>query len=284
VTIEEALKSAQEEFRSQNVSSSSRLDAELLLGKVLGKNKTELIFLSKMQLSTKDAKYFSELVARRKSGEPVAYILGQRDFYKSTFEVGPGVLIPRPETEHIVEDVVEYAKTHTVTRILDLGTGSGCIGLSCLLELSSARLVGVEKSAMALGYARRNGIEMGLDSRVQWLEGDVENVVLQMEPGFFDVVVANPPYIGLEEEVQPGVFNFEPHEALFSPNRGFSHLESWAKVAIPRLRPGGLLVFEFGSGQGVEILYVFEKTQAFEEPRIRKDLAGLDRRLWATRK
>ncbi|MBX9768790.1 MAG: peptide chain release factor N(5)-glutamine methyltransferase, partial [Bdellovibrionales bacterium] len=263
---------------------SNRLDAELLLGEVLGKSKTELILLSKNELTDEQNQNFLSLVERRKAGEPVAYILGRRDFYKSTFFVGPGVLIPRPETEHIVEDVVEYASTHEVKRILDLGVGTGCIGLSCLLELPEAMLVGIEKSEEALEFAEKNADALDLSNRVEWLEGDVEEYAEDINPEPFDVIVANPPYIGRGDTVMPAVVKYEPHQALFSKNDGYYHLQSWAKVAIPRLRPGGLLVFEIGAGQGPQILNFFEKTQAFEELRIKKDLAGLDRRLWGIRK
>lgn len=283
MNIEEALRFAEAEFNSANVGTSNRLDAELLLSEVLQKDKIQLILMAKSELNDHQHQNFFALVERRKAGEPVAYILGRREFFKSTFFVGPGVLVPRPETEHLVEDVVEYAKTHQVTQILDIGVGSGCIGLSCLLELPMATLVGIEKSDAALVFAEKNADLLGLSNRVEWLEGDVEEYAEDLNPALFDVIVSNPPYIGRGDSIMPDVFKFEPHEALFSKNQGFYHLESWAKVAIPRLRPKGLLVFEIGAGQGPQILDFFEKTQAFEELRIKKDLAGLDRRIWAIR-
>lgn len=283
MTIDQALRSAADEFRSQNVSSSPRLDAELLLGSVLKKSKTELMLERSKELTTTEMTAFLALVERRKTLESIAYILGEREFYKSTFQVGPGVLVPRPETELIVEDVAEFSKARLVKKILDLGVGSGCLGLSCLVDNSEATLVGVEISEAALGFAKKNAKALGLESRVQWIHGDVDVVRSTLPAGDFDVVVSNPPYIGRDEEIDPGVKKFEPHGALFSENRGLEHLQSWAKVAIQCLKPGGLMVFEIGAGQGAEILSFFEKTRAFEDLRIKQDLAGLDRRVWGLR-
>jgi release factor glutamine methyltransferase len=271
-------------FFTEKGFSSPRLDAELLLSHALNWERIKLYTHYDYPMSEKELSASRELVKRRATGEPIAYILGARDFYKAKFIVAPGVLIPRPETELLVEATVEWIRTNEIKfpHVVDLGTGSGCIGLSILYDLPDANLIAVDVSDAALAIAGQNADAQGLSERVKFRKANASDLDAQeVEKSFgspIDVVVANPPYIAPDDnEVEANVKKFEPAEALFSTGDGLEHIRDWAKKAGELLRPGGFVMFEIGCDQGPAARDIFSNLQCFDRIEVIKDLSKLDR-------
>ncbi|MBV2168544.1 MAG: peptide chain release factor N(5)-glutamine methyltransferase [Bdellovibrio sp.] len=263
-----------------------RLDAELLLAHGLKLDRIQLYLRFDQPMKEDELVVLRELVRRRASGEPVAYILGYRDFYKYRFEVNSSVLIPRPETEHIVEEVLSWVKTNDDTiGILDLGAGSGCIGLSLLKELPNARLVSVDMSESALVVAKRNAQALEVSDRVKFVHADAaqwETIlsVYKEWTGFdkIDVLVSNPPYIAPQDpQVEENVRKFEPSTALFAEDNGLALLKSWSQLYGSQLNTPGLMLMEMGMSQGAAMREHFQNLKIFNEINVIKDLSGHDR-------
>lgn len=263
-----------------------RLDAELLLAHGLKLDRIQLYLRFDQPMKEDELVVLRELVRRRASGEPVAYILGYRDFYKYRFEVNSSVLIPRPETEHIVEEVLSWVKTNDGTiGILDLGAGSGCIGLSLLKELPNARLVSVDMSESALVVAKRNAQTLEVSDRVKFVHADAaqwETIlsVYKEWTGFdkIDVLVSNPPYIAPQDpQVEENVRKFEPSTALFAEDNGLALLKSWSQLYGSQLNTPGLMLMEMGMSQGAAMREHFQNLKIFNEINVIKDLSGHDR-------
>lgn len=270
-----------------------RLDAELLIAHGLKLERIQLYMKYDQPLNETELATCRELVRRRITGEPVAYILGYRDFFGHRFEVNSATLIPRPETEHLVEEVQKFAKDKDKAwTVLDLGCGSGCIGLSILMELPLAKLITVDVSAKALEVARRNAESLGVLDRVQFIEADAGNADLVMESfkkfmgqDALDILVSNPPYIadgdpGVEENVK----KFEPNSALYAEENGLALLKSWSSSYVGFLSPAALVVMEMGLTQGSEMKTHFEKLGPFNEVRVIKDLSGHDRVIYGVKR
>ncbi len=271
-------------FFNEKGLSSPRLDAELLLAHALNWERIKLYTHYDYPMSDSDLTTSRELVKRRAQGEPIAYILGSRDFYKAKFIVAPGVLIPRPETELLVEEAVLWIKKSNLEspRIVDLGSGSGCIGFSVLHDVPGATLLSVDISETAVAIAKKNADALGLADRVRFLRSSVDDLnqalVEQKLEGFVDAVLANPPYIAPDDtQVEANVKKYEPAEALFSTGDGLNHIRSWAKKASEIIRPGGFVMFEIGCDQGPEARDIFLKLECFDKIEVIKDLSKLDR-------
>ncbi|WP_413292057.1 peptide chain release factor N(5)-glutamine methyltransferase [Bdellovibrio sp. HCB185ZH] len=263
-----------------------RLDAELLFAHSLKLERIQLYLKFDQPLSEAELSGLRELVRRRGQGEPVAYILGYRDFYKSRFEVSPATLIPRPETEQIVEEVLAWAKDKDQAyTLLDLGTGTGCLGLSILKELPNAKLVSVDVSADAIAVAKRNAESLGLADRVEFVNADASNVDLVMAScrnfmgqNTIDILVSNPPYIANNDPaVQENVRKFEPSTALFAEDNGLALLKSWSKAYAPYLSSESVMMMEMGMSQGSVMQSYYSDLNIFKNVRVLKDLSGLDR-------
>ena len=213
---------------------------------------------------------FDELIARREKREPVSHLIGRRAFYEHEFEVTRDVLDPRPETELLVLE----ALAHPFERVLDLGTGSGCILLSLLAARDAATGVGVDASEQALIVARRNANALQLQQRCHLFQSDwFTNVT-----GRFDLIVSNPPYITAEEmdELSPEVRQFEPHFALTDGADGLTAYRAILERAREFLKPGGRLLFEIGASQGARVRELMEKA-GFAEVNVLIDLDSRDR-------
>ena len=250
-------------------SDTPRLDAELLMAHALGIGRDRLILDDPHGEAPAE---FGRLIERRSAGEPVAYITGHRAFWTIDLEVGPGALVPRPDSETLIAAAVEhFAGTPGPRRILDLGTGPGTLLLAALDEWPRASGIGTDASETALGYARRNAVRLGLTDRAEfrlgnWAEGIDER---------FDLILCNPPYVPDSAETGPGVVEYEPHEALFAGPEG---LEAYRRIApdIPRLlAPGGLAAVEIGFDQAESAAPILER--GLLSARIAPDLAGRPR-------
>jgi release factor glutamine methyltransferase len=226
-----------------------KLDAELLLGHVLGRPRTWLWTHHDTGISDEDVAPFVALLRRREHREPIAYLLGEWEFYARPFTVTPAVLVPRPETELLVEAVLRWADTHPVRRIADIGTGSGIIAVTLALELPNAEIYAVDLSADALATARGNAARHGVGERITFFQGDL----LAPLPTdlSLDIIVANLPYITDEDMagLMPEVRDYEPEMALRGGADGLALVLRLITDSPVCLRPGGLLALEVGDGQ-----------------------------------
>ena len=240
----EALQAAR--VRLAATSRNPRRDAEVLLAHLLGWDQAALLTHPERLLSPAEAVQFESFVTRRAACEPMQYILGAQEFFGLLFEVSPAVLIPRPETEHLVEAVLKHVGREAGTRILDVGTGSGAIAVALAHSLPGSHVTAVDISPAALEVARRNAERHGVLERMMFVESDLLAVVDGVD---FDLVVSNPPYVADGDVLEPQVFQFEPHSALYAGPTGLEVYERLIPQACKVLKPDGWLILEIGFGQ-----------------------------------
>ena len=259
------------------ISDTPRLDAELLMAHALGVERQDVL-LDPARYDVPE--HYAHLIARRMAHEPIAYIVGYRDFWTLRIAVGPGVLIPRPDSETLVEACLDVARERGAgwpSRVLDLGTGPGTLLLAVLSEFPAATGLGVDMSEQALAYARDNAADLGLAGRTAFQSGDWTDGI----DGPFDVILCNPPYIGADEQLMSDVADHEPPGALFAGPDG---LDDYRRIIpeLPRLlAPGGAAILEIGATQHILVSDLAE-TAGFAVA-CRQDLAGRDRALLLTR-
>lgn len=276
--LRQAIQNAVQRLQDAHVGS-PRMNAELLAMFVLGCDRAYLYAHGDRGLTKDEVARYDEALGERARGLPAQYITGHQEFWGMDLIVSPAVLIPRPETEHVVETVLVLARDRAPHRVVDVGTGSGCIALALAKELSGAEIHATEVSGEALEIARANAARHQLEQRIQFHQTDL---LAGMEEGTFDYVVSNPPYIGESEAetVEAQVRRFEPHQALFA---GPSGLEVFARV-IPQaqkvLQPGGWLVMEMGHSSRERVC---ELLVDWEEIRVTNDLQGIARVVAARR-
>lgn len=248
----------------------ARIDAQILFQHATGLNRAWLIAHDQDEVEPEHARAFGELAARRHAGEPVAYILGMREFYGRDFHVTPDVLIPRPETELLVE--LALARAPQSGRVLDLGCGSGCIPLTLKLERPDLTVTAVDVSAAALSVARDNARH--LQANVRFVESDWFTA---LHGTMFDLIVSNPPYIEQHDtHLQQGDLRFEPRHALTDEGDGLVHIRQIIARAHLHLSCGGWLLFEHGWDQGAASRELLEKA-GYAEVQSWRDLAGHER-------
>ena len=256
------------------VSDTPRLDAELLMAHALGVERQALL-LDPARFAVPDG--FADLVTLRMRHEPIAYILGHRDFWTIRLSVGPGVLIPRPDSETLIEAAIDHFGATGPKRILDLGTGPGTLLYAALSEWPAASGLGVDASRIALDYASENALVLGLEGRTELMFGDWGAQVA----GQFDLILCNPPYIADSEELMPDVADHEPESALFA---GADGLDDYRRI-IPDLQrlllPDGIAILEIGHTQHMSVRELAET--AGLKVACRQDLGGRDRALLLTR-
>ena len=258
-------------------STSPRLDVELLLGKVISLDRVGLVMDADRPLAKEELAGYKALHARRRAGEPVAYLLGVREFYGRRFRVDKRVLVPRPDTEALVDDALERTRPlYLSARVLDLCTGSGCVAISIARERPTMRVMASDVSAGALVLARENALRLGAVN-LTFLKSDLF-AAFEGSPRRFDLVTANPPYIAADEmpTLAVDVKNFEPHLALTPGPEGLEMLRRIVAEAPRFLNPGGALAVEVGAGQAPAVAALFEAA-GFSDIRRRKDLGGHER-------
>ena len=269
------------EYLAEKGVESARLDAEHLLASVLAVGRLEMYLQHERPMTPGELERFRPLLKRRGRREPLQYILGRQGFRELDLEVGPGVLIPRPETEQLVELVLTWAGDRRDLVALDVGTGSGAIALSLLVEGPFARVVGSDASADALAWAARNRASAGMDSRLELREGRLFATLHAGET--FDAVVSNPPYVAEADRggLQPEVADWEPEQALFAGEDGLAVLRELVPGAAAALKPGGLLALEIGEGQAEGVVELVDGAGAYEDTTVHRDLAGRKRMVTA---
>ncbi len=272
-TIREALQHATAQLEA--TSPSARLDAEVLLSHVLNIPRARLLADSHRSLAARELNTYEQLIARREALEPVAYLVGHKEFYGFDFLLDRRVLVPRPETELVVERALEWARRRAspVRTLADIGTGSGCLAITLALLLPTATVYAIDLSPAALEVARLNAVRHKVDQRIMLLQGAGS----QPLPQAVELIVANPPYTVLVE-VDENVRRWEPHLALDGgAERGFAIPAQIMGEAQRRLLPGGALFMEIGAWQGQQALSAAQRLFPQARVTIDQDLAGLDR-------
>src|SRR5579872_537070 len=274
-----AIQEATEKLRSAGLPDARR-DAELLLLHVLRRDRAYLLAHPELVLSCRELSPYYEMLQQRCSGKPMQYITGHQEFWGLDFLVTPAVLIPRPETEHSVEAVLELVKAGEIPnaaapRILDVGTGSGAIALSLAHELPQARVIACDISLTALEVARNNAIRLDLVEKVEFLESDLLSTLLPQDAGQFSIVVSNPPYVADDDPaVEAQVRNFEPARALFAGPTGNAIYERLIPQVREALMAGGWLVLEIGAQNEAGVR---DLLRGWERVEVRPDLRGIPR-------
>lgn len=264
-------------------SASPRLDAEVLLGFVLGWERSRLFLHPERELTEEEAEGYGRLLARRREGEPVAYIIGEKEFWSISLRVDPRVLIPRPDTEILVEEALRLLppRGDRAPRLLEVGVGSGAVSIALAASRGDVRLIATDVSAAAVALARDNAAAAGVSGRIDFL---VCSLFAGLR-GPFDGIVSNPPYIADHEfaDLPPEARRYEPPGALRGgPDGTFFHREIIAG-AEGLLRPGGFLALEIGAGQRHILEELLRRSRAYDSVSFRGDYAGRDRVLRARR-
>lgn len=264
-------------FESKEVSASARLDAELLLAKVLDFGRMKLYTHFDRPMSDQELSDYRALIKRRAAGEPVAYILGSKGFWEIELKVDSRVLIPRPETEVLVEEALKRLDEDADARVIDVGTGSGAIALALADARPNLRIAATDISPDALAVAGENADALKLSKRVHFVEGDlIESVSSDFFP--CQMIVSNPPYIGEDErdEIMVDVKGFEPEFALFSGPDGLDVIRRLVPLSFDALDAGGHFLCEIGYQQGEAVEQIL-KEAGFVKTSIRQDYARHDR-------
>jgi release factor glutamine methyltransferase len=274
VQLRQALHSAIAQLETSGIEE-PRISAEVLIFHVLGCDRAYLFAHPERELSEAEQAEYDRLASRRASGEPLQYLTGHQEFWKADFLVSPAVLIPRPETEHIIEAVLDLVRkfpSGKPLKLIDVGTGSGAIAVSLARELPQAEVHAVDLSEAALCVARRNAER--LHARVCFARSDVLEAVAR--DGSFDFVVSNPPYVGLNEadKVQEVVKDYEPHMAVFAGDEGLDVIRRLIPQAFEALRPGGWLLIEIGFSMEKAVI---ELLKGWKNVHSVADLAGIPR-------
>ncbi len=284
-TAEQVLRSATETLLKAGCDT-PRLDAEVLLMDTLSWERAELVSRTGDVVGQQQLTAFLQRIRRRKAREPVAHILGRKEFWSLEFCVSDQVLVPRPDSEVLIETCLRHFadRNHEPLRILDLGTGSGCLILTLLTEFPNATGLAIDVSCEALSIASSNAVRHGLSERVTFLEGDWYDAIDRShERQKFDLIVANPPYISTAElaGLMPEVTNFEPRIALDGGENGLAAYETIIFAAPDFLVNNGALALELGFGQA-ESVSLLLRAQSFIDIGLQKDLAGFERCAIAT--
>jgi release factor glutamine methyltransferase len=275
-TIARVLRWAAEDLIRRGVNDSPRLDAELLLGHATGLDRVRLIVDGARPLAPDELTRFRELITRRRRSEPVAYILGEREFYGLRFSVNQHVLIPRPDTETLVNVALERtSRNNLFGRALDACTGSGCVAVAFALERPTWFVTGSDISEDALGVARQNALKLGAVWNVSFRQSDL---LADVGAERFDLITANPPYVPDAEvpTLSPDIRNYEPSGALLGGPDGLSLLRRLVKAAPALLAPGGVLAVEVGAGQAERVAKGLG-AYGFTDVQRARDYGGIDR-------
>ena len=297
-TVGRLLEWTQKFFEKKGIAQ-PRLEAEILLAHALGTERIGLYLAYEQEVETDARARFREWVQRRAEGEPTRYLVGGCEFMSLAFKIGPGCLIPRPETELLVEEVMARcgkkrgcapaaegasAAVAAVT-VIDLCTGCGCVAVSVAVHVPESRVMATDLSSSALAMARVNAAAHGVADRVAFLEGDLYEALEAAGAAPADFLLANPPYVAEAEweALQPEIRNHEPREALVAGPEGTEVIERIVRGAPAYLKPGGTLLVEIGASQGPAVRDLAAGVCGLVDVEIRKDYAGHDRMLVARR-
>ena len=258
----------------ENLIKNPYLDSEMLLSKALKIKRENLLTNLNMKLKNKDIIKFNKLIERRRKKEPIAYILGYKSFWKSNFKVNQDVLIPRPETEHVIEEVLKIIPKSASYNILDVGTGSGCLIVSIILERQRSRGTAIDISKNAINIAKYNAKIQHIENRIKFINSDIDKIYINK----YDLIVSNPPYIDKigYNNLDLSVKGYEPSEALLGGNSGTIVIEKVIKKSSFVLKNNGLLAMEIGQGQYFKVSKIL-KNNRFRISKVIKDYQKIKR-------
>ena len=259
---------------------SAKLDSEILMSKVINKNREFVILNSNYLIGLDYLSHFKNLIEQRSKGKPIAYILGKKSFWKNEFEVSESCLIPRPDTELIIESVLDFSKYKKKLKVLDIGVGSGCMLLSILDEKKDFYGVGVDICKKSLNMSKINAFKLGLDKRVKFFKSDVDN----FKYGKYDLIISNPPYINNKnlKYLEKDVIKFEPKIALDGGIDGLSEIRKIIVKSSELIKIGGKLILEIGFDQKENVRKILINN-GFYINKILKDYAKNDRCIISTK-
>tara|TARA_B100000963_G_scaffold147281_1_gene128225 strand:- start:262 stop:1101 length:840 start_codon:yes stop_codon:yes gene_type:complete len=272
MNIQTALKKGQLILRNNNIQS-AQLDSEILMSEAIKKDKKFIILNSDEEIKKRELNYFDFLINERAKRKPVAYITKKKDFWKYEFFVNENVLIPRPDTEILIEQVLEITKNKSKLKILDIGIGSGCILLSILKEKKNSRGVGIDLSSKTLKISRFNSHKLRVGNRLRLYKSNIDN----FHTGKYDLIISNPPYISkvklkcLEKDI-----NFEPRQALDGGFDGLSEIRKIIDKSSRLIKTKGFLILEIGFDQKIKVKRILQK-KGFYIKKIVKDLSNNNR-------
>jgi len=261
-------------FLKEKKIKTSDLDSQILMSKAINKEKKFIILNFNKKLSKKNLEYFYNLIDQRANGKPIAYLVEKKDFWKYEFLVSKDVLIPRPDTEIIIEQVLELTKNKNKLNFLDIGVGSGCLLLSILKEKKSFYGTGIDISNKCLSITRVNGHKLGVINRVKLFKSDIDNFQYDK----YDLIISNPPYIKKNDlkYLEKGIVGFEPKKALDGGVDGLSEIRKVINKSSELLKKNGLLILEIGFDQKNKVKRILQNKK-FYIKKIVKDLSNNDR-------
>ena len=267
-------------FLKKNKIKSAELDCELLLSKVLKLSRKNIILSQKQEVSQKKFLHFKNLINLRALGKPMAYLVGTKEFWKYNFFVSEDVLIPRPDSELIVEKVLELTRNKSKLKVLDIGSGSGCLILSILKEKKDFKGIGIDISKKSLEISKFNALKLGISNRVKFFKSDIDNFV----SGKYDLIVSNPPYIKSVDlkYLERDVIKYEPKIALNGGIDGVSEIRKVIKKSSELIKVNGKLVLEIAFNQKIKVKELLNK-KGFYVNKIFKDYANNDRCIICTK-
>ena len=276
--LEYALQKANEILKNRKISPS--IDSELLMSKVINKERKFVILNLDKQINKKDYLYFKKLIFERARGKPLAYLTGKKTFWNYEFEINENVLIPRPDTEIIIEEVLQIYKNKDNINFLEIGVGSGCILLSILKEKKHFKATGIDISSECLKMSKTNANKLKVENRVKFFKSDID----KYNNGKYDLVISNPPYIKKLDlkYLEKDIFNFEPKLALEGGLDGLSEIRKVISKASELIKINGKLILEIGFNQKNEVKKIL-RNEGFYVNRVVKDLSRLDRCIISTK-
>ena len=275
ITVLESINLSSEYLKNKGIES-PRINAELLLAHILSCKRLNLYLSFEKPLTEEELQKYRELLRRRSKFEPLQYIIGKVEFYGIDFKVNPSVLIPRQETEILIETIIGQYDKHDTLRILDIGTGSGNIAISLAKNLDNSVITALDISEEALKTANENALLNSVNDRTEFIRFDF--LKEEFKRNEFDVVVSNPPYIAIEEfeTLRPELKEYEPKVALTDYNSGFLFYEIISNKSNHLLKPGGKLFFEVGKGQSSKVTEIMTKNN-FQNINATKDYLNIER-------
>jgi len=268
-----------EDLKRNNIVS-YRLDSEILMSKVLNKKREYVILNPDTKINTTQSNNFKNLIYQRSCGKPIAYLVGKKEFWNYEFKVSQDVLIPRPDTEILIEEVLKITKNKSKLKVLDIGIGSGCIILSILKERSDFYGTGIDLSKKCIDISKINALSLGVNSRIKFFKSDIDN----FNYGKYDLILSNPPYINKFDlkYLEKDVINFEPISALDGGLEGLSEIRKVIKKSSELIKKNGKLILEIAFDQKLKVIKLLTD-QGFYIDKILKDYAKKDRCIICTK-
>ena len=279
MNIETALNNGTNYLKINNIKT-SRIDSEILMSKAIKKKREYILLNLDKEIDEENIIYFNNLIKTRSKGKPIAYLVGKKEFWKYEFKISEKVLIPRPDTELIVEHALKIAKYKSNLKVLDIGVGSGCILLSILKEKKNFFGIGIDVSKESINISRINSSKLGLENRIKFFKSDIDN----FNYGKYDLIISNPPYIKKLDlkYLERDIFGFEPINSLNGGIDGLSEIRKVITKSSELIKKNGKLILEIAFDQKIKVIKLL-KNKGFYINKTLKDYANNDRCIISTK-